>query len=117
MRNVIILLILCAGLAGSFSRVQAQVSDYYEEPRMYIGSVNPSGEFMEVNYDINTAGYVELHLIDSKGQKLWIKGQLRSKKGQYTFKIPLEPMAKNEKYDVLIKFKGKEEKSYFYTPS
>ncbi len=117
MKNVIILLILCAGLVASFSSAQGQVSDYYEEPRMYIGSVSANGEFVEVNYDINTAGYAELHLIDAKGQKIWIKGQLRSKKGQYMFKIPVEPMAKNEKYDIIIKFKGKEEKSYFYSPS
>lgn len=117
MKNFILFFLLCTGIITGFTCAQAQVSDYYEEPRLYLGSISTNGNFVEVNYDINVAGYVELHLIDPKGQKIWIKGQLRNKKGQYLFKIPTEPMTKNEKYNILVRFKGKEEKSNFYSPS
>ena len=88
MKKILFLLLLCVGIAPITIQLQAQVSDYYEAPRLYLGQVNANGDLMEINYEITTAGYVEIHLIDPKGKKVWIKGQVRSKKGSYAFKIP-----------------------------
>lgn len=117
MKKFFFLLLLCIGITPISTKLHAQVADYYEEPKLYLGQVNANGDLMEINYEITTAGYVEIHLIDPKGKKVWIRGQVRNKKGSYAFKIPSGPMEKNARYEFILKFKGKEEKSSFYSPA
>lgn len=117
MKKNVFLLLLALGFSTYMGHLHAQVSEYYEEPKLYLGQVGANGTLMEINYEITTAGYVEIHLIDPKGKKVWIKGQVRNKKGNFAFKIPTEPMEKNARYEFILKFKGKEEKSTFYSPA
>lgn len=104
---------LCLLFLGA---LKAQVSEYYEQPRLYIGQINNLDKSVEIQYEITMPGYVELHLFDPKGKKIWLKGQVRNKKGNYYIRIPSEPMEKNARYEFVLKFKGREEKSSFYSP-
>jgi hypothetical protein len=117
MKKVLFLCVLPVLFLLLSSRGYGQVAEYYEAPKLYLGSANLVGKMMEVGYEITTPGYVELHLIDANGKKVWIKGQVRNKKVTYTFKIPTEPMTKNMRYEYLLRFKGKEEKSFFSSPT
>lgn len=112
MKNIFITFLFLAFAHISF----AQLSEYYIEPKLYMGSTTQNGTNMEVAYEITVPGFVELHLIDPSGKKIWIKGFVKDK-GNHVFKIPVEPMKKNEKYEFILKYKGKEEKNYFYSPA
>ncbi len=112
MKNILLTFLLILLANTTF----AQLSDHYIAPKLYMGSTSQNGTNMEVAYEITVPGFVELHLIDATGKKIWIKGFVKQK-GNHIFKIPVEPMKKNEKYEFLLKYKGKEEKSWFYSPA
>lgn len=101
---------------GGLHTAYAQVSSYYEEPRLYVGSSATVGSAVEVSYETTTAGFVELRLTDDKGKVVWIKGVVKPK-GKHVFKIPTEPMEKNIRYEFVLKFKGKDESGWFYSPA
>lgn len=111
MKKILIVALFFSFIHFSF----AQLSDRYIEPKLYMGSSTLNGTNMEVAYEITIPGFVELHLIEQSGKKIWIKGYVKSK-GNHIFKIPVEPMKKNERYDFILKYKGMEEKGWFYSP-
>lgn len=112
MKNILIIFVFLGLAQLTFG----QLADRYIEPKLYMGSSSQSGTNIEVPYEITVPGFVELHLIDPSGKKIWIKGVVKPK-GNHVFKIPVEPMKKNEKYEFILKYKGTEEKSWFYSPA
>lgn len=112
MKNILITFLYLCFAQLAFT----QLSDHYVVPKLYMGSTSQNGTNIEVAYEITVPGFVELHLIDPAGKKIWIKGFVKQK-GNHVFKIPTEPMKKNEKYEFLLKYKGKEEKGWFYSPT
>jgi len=88
-----------------------------EVPALYItGTSDTDPKNVEIAYDITHSGFVELHLMDSKKNKIWIKGYVIPKAGAHVFKIPIEPMKVGEKYDFILKFKGKDYLGSFNSP-
>lgn len=64
-------MLLSVGLSPITTKLYAQV--YLIIPslrKLYLGQVNANGDLMEINYEITSAGYVEIHLIDPKGKKI-----------------------------------------------
>lgn len=86
-------------------------------PVLYItGTSDEDAKNVEISYEISHTGFVELHLIDSKKNKVWIKGYVIPKTGKHVFKVPIEPMKVDEKYDFILKFKGKDYAGSFLSP-
>ncbi|MEZ4684685.1 MAG: hypothetical protein R3B47_01010 [Bacteroidia bacterium] len=45
-----------------------------------------SPEFVEIDFDVNYGGFIEIHLFDEDGKKVWIYGRVFDKSGKYLFK-------------------------------
>lgn len=86
-----------------------------EDPRLYINRTDFKGDYMEINYEITNAGFVELHLFDPSGKKIWIKGKVTDRIGVDLIRIPKKPLKPGERYSFILKYKGKEYSGNFYT--
>jgi hypothetical protein len=82
-------------------------------PLLSISGTGQKGNFIEINYEVTHAGFTELHLIDSKKEKIWIKGKVDPKEGSYIFRIPTEPLKPNESYSYELRYKGLDYKGNF----
>lgn len=86
---------------GSYSATKA-------DPRLYIKASTPNGEYMEINYDINAPGFVELHLFNPDKKKVWIKGKVTNKSGVDKIRIPNKGLKVNGRWTFVLKYKGKD---------
>jgi hypothetical protein len=96
----------------SFGIVQLNAQDI--PPRLYINQTNVSSDSVRINYEINYGGYVELHLFDEDGKKIWINGNVKRRLGQYVFRIPSRPLKADMRYTFFLKYKGEEYHGSFY---
>lgn len=96
----------------SFGIVQLNAQDI--PPRLYINQTNVSSDSVRINYEINYGGYVELHLFDEDGKKIWINGNVKRRLGQYVFRIPSRPLKTDMRYTFFLKYKGEEYHGSFY---
>ncbi|MDX1906804.1 MAG: hypothetical protein SF053_07190 [Bacteroidia bacterium] len=88
----------------------------HREPRLYINSTVNSTDFVEIIYEVNSPGFIELHLFDKAGKKIWIKGKVTDKAGADAIKIPRKPLVKDDRYTFVLKYKGKDYNGSFYAP-
>ena len=93
----------------SLSTLYAQIS-----PRLYINDTRVTQKAVEIDYDITYGGFVEIHLFDEDGKKLWIHGVVNKKLGTYTFRIPLKPLEPGIRYNYYFLYKGEEYHGSFY---
>ncbi|MDP5171094.1 MAG: hypothetical protein NWR72_12690 [Bacteroidia bacterium] len=93
----------------------AQSSGSSSPPRLYINTVEQRGEYFEIAYEITAAGYVELHLLDDENKKLWVTGKVTDRVGDDLHRIPMGPLKPGKRYSVILKYKGKEYSTFFYT--
>lgn len=93
----------------------AQYSSSSQPPKLYINSVDNRGDFFEVQYEITAPGYVELHLMDEEDEKLWVTGKVTDRSGVDVHRIPARPLEPGKRYTFILKYKGKEYNSFFYT--
>lgn len=105
----VFLFTLCLGLGLSTFAQQLP-------PSLYINATNPNSSFVEIEYDINYGGFIELHLIDESGKKVWIHGVVNDKLGTYKLRIPTKPLKSGERYSFYLRYKGKKYDSSFYAP-
>lgn len=87
-------------------------------PRLYIKGETLRPDYVEVGFEINHAGFVELHLFSPEGKRLWIKGTV-SDRGDAErimdyIRIPRAPMEAGKRYTYQLKYKGKVYNGSFY---
>lgn len=105
--------LLLFGITGP--SVKAQYSAASQPPKLYINSVDNRGEYFEVTYEITAPGYVELHLNDEEEKKLWVTGKVTDRVGVDVHRIPTSPLKAGKRYSFILKYKGKDYPSFFYT--
>ncbi|MCB0841184.1 MAG: hypothetical protein KDD63_07050 [Bacteroidetes bacterium] len=85
------------------------------EPRLYIGTIKKTPQYVEINYEITVPGFVELHLFDPDGNKVWIKGRVTDRTGFDKIPIPAQGLKrKGERYTYFLRYKGKDYSGSFY---
>ncbi|GAB4428739.1 MAG: hypothetical protein OHK0039_47320 [Bacteroidia bacterium] len=88
------------------------------EPRLYIQSTTVKADYVEIIYEINNPGFVELHLTGPKGNKVWIKGKVseRAESDRIVdyIRIPKAPLEAGQRYSYVLRYKGQEYASSFY---
>lgn len=92
----------------------AQYTTSSRPPKLYINSVDSRPEFFEIKYEITAPGYVELHLMDDKNEKLWVTGKVTDRVGVDIHRVPKGPLAPGKRYSFVLKYKGNEYSSFFY---
>lgn len=86
---------------------------YEGVPRMVMSGASNSGKFVEISYNINYAGFVEIHLFNGEGKKVWIKGQVIEETGDHKFRVPTKPLKSGQNYSFILMYKGKEHPGTF----
>jgi len=84
-------------------------------PRLYINQTNVASDSVRINYEINYGGYVELHLFDDDGKKVWINGNVKRRLGRYIFRVPARPLKAEMRYTFFLRYKGEEYHGSFYS--
>ncbi|MEZ4825964.1 MAG: hypothetical protein R3C61_06675 [Bacteroidia bacterium] len=84
------------------------------DPRLYITKLEQKPEFVEITYEITMAGFVELHLFDPDGKKVWIKGRVTDRIGVDKILIPRSPLKSGQRYTYFLRYKGKDHSGSFY---
>lgn len=107
-----ILLIIPALLIGQ--QAFGQFGTGSQDPRLYINSVDNRTEYIEIQYEITSSGYIELQLFDKEENRLWITGKVTDRVGKDVIRIPTGPLKSGERYTFVLKYKGKEYDSFFY---
>jgi len=79
-----------------------------EESRLYIKEVTVYEKYVSIVYEINYPGFVELHLFDPEGDKIWINGEVADESGKNEYKIARDPMEEGKRYSFTLKYKGKD---------
>ena len=85
-----------------------------DNPQIYITSTDIKDNYVSIKYEINYPGFVEIHLINPIGKKIWIKGKVDDKAGEHEFRIARKPMEDGKRYTYILKYKGKEKSGSFY---
>jgi hypothetical protein len=106
MRIFLLSLFVCFGIA--------QVNAQDIPPRLYINQTNVASDSVRINYEINYGGFVELHLFDEEGKKIWINGDVKRRLGRYVFQIPTGPLKADMRYTFFLRYKGEEYHGSFY---
>ena len=83
-------------------------------PRLYYKDAKIMERYVELQYEITNPGYVELHLTNREGKKVWIKGKVHDKSGDQYFRIPRKPLKADERYTFVLKYKGRDYSGSFY---
>lgn len=102
---IVWLFVAFAGLAMAHAQV---------EPRLYINDVSVGSDQVSINYDITFGGFVEIHLFDESGKKVWINGVVNNRVGTYTFRVPGKPLKPGQRYTFFFRYKGAEYHGSFY---
>ena len=107
-------LILAFALSLSYSFAQTNYSTT-STPRLFIKDISDKGSYIEIVYEINKPGFVELHLFSSDQEKLWIKGKVTDRIGLAKIKVPTKPLERGKRYPFVLKYKGRDyNRTIFY---
>lgn len=79
-----------------------------EPPRLYINQTKVGDRYIEIHYEINFGGYVELNLKNNEGEMIWEKGVVVDNKGKHIFRIIRKPMTEGDYYSYTLQYKGRE---------
>ncbi len=83
-------------------------------PRLYAESPVNKGEYVEIVYDINFPGFVQLCLFNEEKEQIWIKGRVTDRVGKDYFRISTNPLKAGARYTFILKYKGKDYPGSFY---
>ncbi|MEL6192574.1 MAG: hypothetical protein AAFR66_11015 [Bacteroidota bacterium] len=85
-----------------------------EDPRLYINEIKVQESYVQIDYEITFGGFVELHLKNSTGEKIWVKGKVEDTAGNFIFRISRKPLELEKRYSFILKYKGKDYSGSFY---
>lgn len=104
----ILVLMMSASLSGAAQSTRSTPA------RLYIKSTEQKRDFVAITYEINFPGFVELHLFNSDGEKLWIKGNVTDRKGLGVVRVPIKPLEPGKFYPYILKYKGRDYKGTIF---
>ncbi|MEZ4772091.1 MAG: hypothetical protein R3D00_02835 [Bacteroidia bacterium] len=84
------------------------------DPRLYITKLEQKADVVEIAYEITMSGFVELHLFDPDGKKVWIKGRVTDRVGVDKILIPRAPLKSGQRYTYFLRYKGRDYPGSFY---
>ena len=111
-QTIFLLFFLITGIG--FQSFSTPLSSQQNDPRLYITNTASKADYVEITYEINIEGFVELHLFDQNGKKIWIRGRVTDRKGVDSIKIGKKPLKKGDRYTFVLKYKGKDYNGSFY---
>ncbi|MEM6633346.1 MAG: hypothetical protein AAF694_26980 [Bacteroidota bacterium] len=97
-----------------FSSPLGSKAQQTEASRLFIKKIQVYDSYVSVTYELNFPGFVELHLSNPEGRKIWIRGKVADQVGVHSVKINREPMEKGKRYSFILKYKGKDYSGSFY---
>jgi len=103
--------LVCLVFLPLLPKVQGQTT---ESSRLYIKGEKVTETYIAVTYELNYPGFVEIHLTNSEGRKVWIHGKVADKGGIHEIRISRKPMESGERYSYTLKYKGKDYSGSFY---
>lgn len=109
--RLILLGLFIASLQFSFTQTGAQgkiATAFSDIPRLSLGEIQIFDEFIEIPYEINFGGFVELHLKNDERETIWVKRVVNDKMGNYALRIARKPLEANKRYSFEIKYKGRD---------
>jgi len=83
---------------------------------LYLTGTSSTSSHVIITYDITFAGFVELHLFDAAGKKVWIHGIAEKEIGSHEMHVPAKNMKHGEPYKFILKYKGQDHKGDFTAP-
>lgn len=109
--HLISFLLLIGILFPLASGLQADIS---KDPKLYIKSETVHNNYVEIVYEVNIEGFVELHLFNPEGKKIWIKGKVTDREGLDKIRVSRKPLETGQRYTYTLKYKGKDYEGRFY---
>ena len=85
-----------------------------ESSRLFIKKIDVQKTYVYITYELNYPGFVELHLTNPEGKKVWITGSVADQSGSHSIRISRMPMEKGKRYSFILKYKGKDYSGSFY---
>ena len=85
-----------------------------ESSRLFIKKIQVQENYVAITYELNYPGFVELHLVNPEGKKVWIRGSVADNAGSHTIKISRKPMEAGKRYSFSLKYKGRDYSGSFY---
>lgn len=89
-------------------------ADAPKDPKLYIKSETVKTEYVEIVYEVTFEGFVEIHLFNPEGKKIWIKGKVTDRQGIDKIRVSRKPLVDGERYTYILKYKGKDYEGRFY---
>jgi hypothetical protein len=102
-----------------FSALSTQIvsaASFESDPKLYLSGAEVTPTQVFIRYDITFAGFVELHLFDATGKKIWIKGVVDKDLGSHEIIVSTKSMKPGESYTYKLKYKGKDYDGSFVAP-
>ncbi|MEO0898902.1 MAG: hypothetical protein AAFY71_20990 [Bacteroidota bacterium] len=113
MKALISILFVTFGLLF-VSPLMGQTSSSTTPLRLRIKNKINKGEYYEIQYEITKPGFVELHLYNSKYEKLYIKGRVTDRTGLDKIRFSTKPLESGKHYPFVLKYKGKDYKGTIF---
>ncbi|MEM6767256.1 MAG: hypothetical protein AAF824_20680 [Bacteroidota bacterium] len=93
-----------------------------KDPRLHISKIKVHESFVQIDYEITFGGFVELHLFNSLGEKIWVKGKVDDSADTkvddepktYIFRVSRKPLELDKRYSFILKYKGRDYSGSFY---
>ena len=85
-----------------------------EDHRLDINEIKVQESYVQIDYEITFGGFVVLHLKNSTGEKIWVKGKVEDTAGNFIFRISRKPLELEKRYSFILKYKGKDYSGSFY---
>ncbi len=83
-------------------------STFKDNPRLTMGDIIVYDQHVEIPYEINFGGFVELHLYNDKREKIWVKRIVNDQMGEYVLRIARKPLENDKRYSFELKYKGRD---------
>ena len=82
--------------------------------KLYKSSAVIEATVVKIPFEITNPGFVELQLFNADKERIWIKGKVVNRVGKSYIAIPRKPLKPNQRYEYILKYKGKDYPSSFY---
>lgn len=114
MKKSVFLFTILTFLLLSLPAIRSLAGKPSADPRLYITKLEQKPDAVEIAYEITMTGFVELHLFDPDGKKVWIKGRVTDRVGVDKILIPRSPLKSGQRYTYFLRYKGRDYPGSFY---
>ena len=107
MKHLLLILPLLLG-SMSFANPTPESLLSNKAPRLYMKGTATQADYVEITYEVTFEGFVELHLFNREGKKIWIHGKVTDRAGVDRIRVPRKPLEPGQSYTFTLKYKGKD---------